>query len=523
MDIAHIESDNVDEEIYKNNASKFTEIQIRHAFMRKVLFIVGAQLIITCLIIVPLLLHEPTRKTIQTDRGIFWASFIIFFAVYLIIVCCTGISRKWPQNYIILLLLTVATAIWVGCICAAFNFQLIFLALSICILLVFVLTIFSLQTSIDFTGFLGVLFVVVIAMFALAILYIFIPSDGLTWIILIGMTILLCVYFIIDIQLMMGEHLENEYGKKKEIPTFRSNSDKSENELNTVDKVFKPFINQQKKIHIIGSEKLSSEHKTHSCYVCGKTLSSTSSYYVHMKQHSGHKPYHCPMCDVSFCRKPYLEVHLRTHTGERPFQCNICSKRFTQKSSLNIHKRAHTGERPYSCDICDKKFAVKSYVDAHRWTHIFEKPLSCEKCQIPFNSKSQYVLHMRSHSSSLTYECPCGRTFTKDSYLIRHQIKVHHPHMSQNVNIENGSANNLPYQHIFTSNESLNKKSFDLNKSLINNLTENLKKNEKHSSESFDQTKAENGLASSIPVVTCVLRNSIQSYVQDTSSQLAKL
>lgn len=34
MDIAHIESDNVDEEIYKNNASKFTEIQIRHAFMR---------------------------------------------------------------------------------------------------------------------------------------------------------------------------------------------------------------------------------------------------------------------------------------------------------------------------------------------------------------------------------------------------------------------------------------------------------------------------------------------------------
>lgn len=56
------------------------------------------------------------------------------------------------------------------------------------------------------------------------------------------------------------------------------------------------------------AKKTSNEYKTHSCYVCGKVLSSTSSYYVHMKQHSGHKPYHCPMCDVSFCRKPYLEV-----------------------------------------------------------------------------------------------------------------------------------------------------------------------------------------------------------------------
>ena len=57
-------------------------------------------------------------------------------------------------------------------------------------------------------------------------------------------------------------------------------------------------------------KKARNEYKTHSCYVCGKVLSSTSSYYVHMKQHSGHKPYHCPMCDVSFCRKPYLEVNI---------------------------------------------------------------------------------------------------------------------------------------------------------------------------------------------------------------------
>ncbi|XP_034950933.1 zinc finger protein 350-like isoform X1 [Chelonus insularis] len=172
--------------------------------------------------------------------------------------------------------------------------------------------------------------------------------------------------------------------------------------------------------------------KPQPCKVCGKVLSSASSYYVHMKLHSGNKPYHCTVCEASFCRKPYLEVHMRTHTGERPFQCELCLKRFTQKSSLNTHKRVHTGERPYACDICQKRFAVKSYVTAHRWSHVAEKPLVCDRCSLTFTSKSQFAIHIRTHTANTTYECNiCGRTFVRDSYLIRHQNRVHRD-LSQN-------------------------------------------------------------------------------------------
>lgn len=165
--------------------------------------------------------------------------------------------------------------------------------------------------------------------------------------------------------------------------------------------------------------------KPQTCKICGKVLSSPSSYYVHMKLHSGNKPYACSVCEASFCRKPYLEVHMRTHTGERPFECHICNKRFTQKSSLNTHQRVHTGERPYSCDICQKTFAVKSYVTAHRWSHVSEKPLECQHCGLTFTSKNSYAIHSRTHTDQ-NHECNlCGRTFMKDSYLIRHQNRVH--------------------------------------------------------------------------------------------------
>lgn len=50
--------------------------------------------------------------------------------------------------------------------------------------------------------------------------------------------------------------------------------------------------------------------KQQKCNICGKILSSASSYYVHMKQHSNNKPYMCTVCDASFCRKPYLEVNI---------------------------------------------------------------------------------------------------------------------------------------------------------------------------------------------------------------------
>ena len=72
------------------------------------------------------------------------------------------------------------------------------------------------------------------------------------------------------------------------------------------------------------------------------------------------------------------------------------------------------------------RFAVKSYVAAHRWSHVAEKPPSCDHCSMTFTNRAQYAIHMRTHATSPAYDCHlCGRSFARDSYLIRHHNRVH--------------------------------------------------------------------------------------------------
>ncbi|KAF9416795.1 hypothetical protein HW555_005925 [Spodoptera exigua] len=172
----------------------------------------------------------------------------------------------------------------------------------------------------------------------------------------------------------------------------------------------------QTKMEVANGGQSTPRSKPQACKVCGKVLSSASSYYVHMKLHSGNKPFQCTVCDAAFCRKPYLEVHMRTHTGERPFQCDLCLKRFTQKSSLNTHKRVHTDEhmralmvkdRPYKCDLCQMRFTQSSSLNRHKKIHTEEhrrallakdRPYQCGICFVRFTQKSSLGRHGKIHT-----------------------------------------------------------------------------------------------------------------------------
>lgn len=61
-----------------------------------------------------------------------------------------------------------------------------------------------------------------------------------------------------------------------------------------------------------------------------------------------------------------------------------------------------------------------------RWSHVGDKPFGCTSCHLTFTSKSQFAVHLRTHHTvGANHVCNvCGRSFVRDSYLIRHQNKV---------------------------------------------------------------------------------------------------
>ncbi|KAJ8930246.1 hypothetical protein NQ314_016974 [Rhamnusium bicolor] len=96
--------------------------------------------------------------------------------------------------------------------------------------------------------------------------------------------------------------------------------------------------------------------KQQTCKICGKVLSSASSYYVHLKQHSDNKPYRF---------KSYLVAHQWSHAAIGGILCNLCQMSFTNKSQFLQHMRSHS-DKGFKCKDCQKSFAKESYLIRHK-------------------------------------------------------------------------------------------------------------------------------------------------------------
>lgn len=104
----------------------------------------------------------------------------------------------------------------------------------------------------------------------------------------------------------------------------------------------------------------------YNCDQCTRSFKYQSKLDEHRRTHLGVRPFSCPYCHREFSQKGALKTHMRLHTGERPFYCQWeCGKQFTSASARKHHERTHSGERPYICNVCGKSFTKNSHVVRH--------------------------------------------------------------------------------------------------------------------------------------------------------------
>ncbi|KAM9709781.1 protein lifeguard 3-like [Menidia menidia] len=133
-------------------SNQWESTSVRHAFIRKVYLILTVQLAVTFSVVGVFTFVDPVRLFVIRYPGIYWASFVVYFLVYCILVCCKGPRRRFPWNLVLLGIFTIALSYMSGTISSYYETKAVFLAMGITAIVCIAVTIFCFQTKVDFTS-----------------------------------------------------------------------------------------------------------------------------------------------------------------------------------------------------------------------------------------------------------------------------------------------------------------------------------------------------------------------------------
>lgn len=165
------------------------------------------QLLITTIFIALTTFHKPTHEFMRGNMLLFILAIVVTFGAIIALACVEDLRRKSPANFIILFIFTIAESITVAIGTIQYSPEKVLTAFGLTTLLCFALTIFALQTKIDFTVMGGFLMVAAIILMVVSLVAMFFPSKLMTLIIASAGALIFSVYLIYDTQLMVGgEH-----------------------------------------------------------------------------------------------------------------------------------------------------------------------------------------------------------------------------------------------------------------------------------------------------------------------------
>ncbi|KAJ8012857.1 hypothetical protein DPEC_G00047230 [Dallia pectoralis] len=136
---------------------------VRHAFIRKVYLILAAQLLVTVSIVAVFTFVDEVRVFVIKNPALYWTSFVVYFVTYCILICCKGPRRRFPWNFVLLAIFTLAMSYMTGTISSYYDTKAVFITIGITATVCTVVTIFCFQTKVDFTSCGGLFSVLAIA------------------------------------------------------------------------------------------------------------------------------------------------------------------------------------------------------------------------------------------------------------------------------------------------------------------------------------------------------------------------
>ncbi|KAL8593463.1 hypothetical protein ACOMHN_000778 [Nucella lapillus] len=147
-------------------SSSFSDKAIRRAFIRKVYLILTTQLLVTLGFIALFIFVEPVKNWVRREgMWCYIVAYVTFLITYIMLVCCPSVRRNYPGNFICLGIFTVAFSYLTATISSFHDTKIVLLAAGITGAVCLAISLFAIQTKVDFTLCSGLLFALVMVLF----------------------------------------------------------------------------------------------------------------------------------------------------------------------------------------------------------------------------------------------------------------------------------------------------------------------------------------------------------------------
>lgn len=187
----------------------FDDQTIRSAFVLKVFSLVAVMLSVVALMSAFPFLHEPTMQFVRNNVALYIIGYIVFFVVYIALICSESLRRSHPTNLICLGILTIAIGFLTMMITAYHSIASVFLCFIITSISCAAIALFATLTKKDLTSCIGFMFIATmcLALFGLILMFIGIFSINIRILYVVYSAIgalIFMVWLAIDIQMIMG-------------------------------------------------------------------------------------------------------------------------------------------------------------------------------------------------------------------------------------------------------------------------------------------------------------------------------
>ncbi|KAH8309259.1 hypothetical protein KR059_007384, partial [Drosophila kikkawai] len=197
----------------------FDDQSIRKGFIRKVFGIFLVQLLFTLGVMALFVYHNPTKYFVQKNPIVVIIAVLINIMIAILIVLSETVRRKHPINLVCLGIYTVTMSLLLGAVSSYMDADVVLLAVGITAILVIGLSLYALQTKIDYTAMGAVLVTLTMFFILMAAMMFWSPlaryQNNLP-ISLFG-ALLGCFYLIYDIQMMVGGNHQYQFDPEEYV------------------------------------------------------------------------------------------------------------------------------------------------------------------------------------------------------------------------------------------------------------------------------------------------------------------